>query len=238
LNGIHQLFWHDWVLSEPSKSTNNTKFFTLEPLHHWHKMFWDHNAKWCIRTLKGAKIVYQFSILHPHRGSRQFCEGISKLKQVTGREHHDIQRYIVAIIVDAVPNDFLIAICLLMDFWYLAQAPEISEQDCVNIDHALQGFHNHKSSIVSAGIWIGKRKKVLKEWYIPKLELMQSVSSSIHENGAVIQWTADTTEWCHITKIKVPSHSSNKQEYESHICCYLNHKEKCCQFELATSIHE
>ena len=38
LNGIHRLFWHDWALSEPST------FFTPEPLHHWHKMFWDHNA--------------------------------------------------------------------------------------------------------------------------------------------------------------------------------------------------
>ncbi|KAH9028276.1 hypothetical protein EDB85DRAFT_2147995 [Lactarius pseudohatsudake] len=38
----------------------------------------------------------------------KFREGISKLKQVTGREHRDIQHYIVAIIADAVPNDFLV----------------------------------------------------------------------------------------------------------------------------------
>ncbi|KAH9159458.1 hypothetical protein EDB89DRAFT_2117806 [Lactarius sanguifluus] len=225
LNGVHRPFWRDWALSEPSK------FFTPEPLHHWHKMFWDHDAKWCIRALKGAEIDYRFSILHPHTGFRQFCEGVSKLKQVTGREHRDIQRYIVAIIADAVPSDFFIAIRSLADFRYLAQAPEISEQDCVNIDSALQSFHDHKSSIVSAGVRIGKRKKVLKEWYIPKLELMQSVSSSIRENGAAIQWTADTTERCHITEIKVPSRSSNKQGYESQ-------SEKCRQFDLATSICE
>ncbi|KAH9165648.1 hypothetical protein EDB89DRAFT_2116030 [Lactarius sanguifluus] len=232
LNGVHRPFWRDWALSEPSK------FFTPEPLHHWHKMFWDHDAKWCIRTLKGAEIDYRFSILHPHTGFRQFCEGVSKLKQVTGREHRDIQRYIVAIIADAVPSDFFIAIRSLADFRYLAQAPEISEQDCVNIDSALQSFHDHKSSIVSAGVRIGKRKKVLKEWYIPKLELMQSVSSSIRENGAAIQWTADTTERCHITEIKVPSRSSNKQGYESQICRYLDREEKCRQFDLATSICE
>ncbi|KAH9171632.1 hypothetical protein EDB89DRAFT_2070565 [Lactarius sanguifluus] len=167
-----------------------------------------------------------------------FCEGVSKLKQVTGWEHRDIQRYIVAIIADAVPSDFFIAIRSLADFRYLAQAPEISEQDCVNIDSALQSFHDHKSSIVSAGVRIGKRKKVLKEWYIPKLELMQSVSSSIRENGAAIQWTADTTERCHITEIKVPSRSSNKQGYESQICRYLDREEKCRQFDLATSICE
>ena len=110
LNGIHQLFWHDWPLSDPST------FFTPKPLHHWHKMFWDHNAKWCIRTVGPVETDYRFSILHPQTGFRHFQEGISKLKQVTGREHCDIQRYIVVVIADAVPKDFLIAIRALTDF--------------------------------------------------------------------------------------------------------------------------
>ncbi|KAH9009323.1 hypothetical protein EDB85DRAFT_1881682, partial [Lactarius pseudohatsudake] len=236
LNGVHRPFWRDWPLSEPSK------FLTPEPLHHWHKMFWDHDAKWCIRALKGAEIDYRFSILHPHTGFRQFCEGVSKLKQVTGREHRDIQRYLVAVIADAVSKDFLIAVRSLMDFRYLAQAPEISEQDCISIDNALQGFHDHKSSIISAGARTGKgkkkKKKVINNWYIPKLELMQSVSSSIRESGVAIQWTADTTERCHVTEIKVPSRSSNKQGYESQICRYLDREEKCRKFDLATSIRE
>lgn len=235
LNGVHRPFWRDWPLSEPSK------FLTPEPLHHWHKMFWDHDAKWCIRALKGAEIDYRFSILHPHTGFRRFCEGVSKLKQVTGREHRDIQRYLVAVIADAVSKDFLIAVRSLMDFRYLAQAPEISEQDCVSIDNALQGFHDHKSSIISAGARTGKgkkKKKVINNWYIPKLELMQSVSSSIRESGVAIQWTADTTERCHVTEIKVPSRSSNKQGYESQICRYLDREEKCRKFDLATSIRE
>ncbi|KAH9008669.1 hypothetical protein EDB85DRAFT_2078106 [Lactarius pseudohatsudake] len=195
LNGVHRPFWHDWPLSEPSK------FLTPEPLHHWHKMFWDHDAKWCIRALKGAEIDYRFSILHPHTGFRQFCEGVSKLKQVTGQEHRDIQRYLVAVIADAVSKDFLIAVRSLMDF---------------RIDNALQGFHDHKSSIISAGARTGK---VINNWYIPKLKLMQT--------GVAIQWTADTTERCHVTEIKVPSRSSNKQGYEN-----------VRKFDLATSIRE
>ncbi|KAH9015572.1 hypothetical protein EDB85DRAFT_2076337 [Lactarius pseudohatsudake] len=185
----HRPFWRDWALSEPSK------FFTPEPLHHWHKMFWDHDAKWCIRALKGAEIDYRFSILHPHTGFRQFREGVSKLKQVTGREHRDIQRYIVAIIADAVPNDFLVAIRSLMDFRYLA--------------HALRYLSR------TASILTHPRKR-----------------------SRAIQWTADTTERCHITEIKVPSRSSNKQGYESQICRYLDREEKCRQFDLATSIRE
>jgi hypothetical protein len=51
------------------------------------------------------KLTFVFSIMHPHTGYRQFPERISKVKQVTGEleEHRDIQRYIIALIADAVP---------------------------------------------------------------------------------------------------------------------------------------
>ncbi len=110
LNGVHRPFWADWPLSDPSV------FLTPEPLHHWHKGFWDHDAKWCINSVGAAEIDFRFSILHPHTGLRHFHEGISSLKQVTGREHREIQRHIIGIIADAVSPDFLIAVRALMDF--------------------------------------------------------------------------------------------------------------------------
>ena len=188
LNGVHRPFWRDWPLSDPSE------FFTPEPLHHWHKMFWDHDAQWCIRAMGPAEIDFRFSILHPLTGFRQFPEGISKLKQVTGREHRDIQRYLVAIIADRVPKDFLIAIRALADFRYLSQSPEISDEVCTQIDHALLEFHDHKDAIIRAGAQTGKSGIVIDNWYIPKLEFLQSVTSSIFNSGATIQWSADHTE--------------------------------------------
>ena len=53
--GVHHPFWHDWPLSDPSEN------FTPEPLHHWHKMFWDHDAQWCICTVGPAEIVPSFT---------------------------------------------------------------------------------------------------------------------------------------------------------------------------------
>lgn len=232
LNGVHRPFWRDWPLAEPST------FFTPEPLHHWHKMFWDHDARWCIHAVSGAEIDFRFSILHPHTGFRQFNEGISRLKQVTGREHRDIQRYLVPVIADAVSKDFLIAIRSLMDFRYLAQAPEISELTCTKLDAVLKEFHDHKHAIISAGARTGKGNAVIDNWYIPKLELMQSVTSNIRKNGAAIQWSADATERCHVTEIKEPSRSTNNQEYESQICRFLDRADKCRRFDIATAIHE
>ena len=86
LNGVHLPFWRDWTLPngtvpEPSQ------FLTPEPLHHWHKQFWDHDAKWCIRAVGNAEIDLRFSVLQPCVGFRHFKAGISTLKQVTGRDH-------------------------------------------------------------------------------------------------------------------------------------------------------
>jgi hypothetical protein len=52
LNGVHRPFWRDWPLSEPSE------FLTSEPLHHWHKLFWDHDAKWCIHIVGNTEIDF------------------------------------------------------------------------------------------------------------------------------------------------------------------------------------
>ncbi|KAF8226688.1 hypothetical protein L208DRAFT_1019253, partial [Tricholoma matsutake] len=140
-----------------------------KPLHHWHKMFWDHDIKWCIRILGDTEINFWFSILHPHTGFQEFCEGISKVDQVTGHEHCDIEHYIIAVIADAVPKDFLIAIHSLMDFRYLAQAPKLSDQLCMEINNALKEFHNHKQVIISSGAQNRKTHKLIKHWHIPKL---------------------------------------------------------------------
>jgi len=74
LNSVHRLFWCDFPLADP------LIFLTPEPLHHWHKQFWDHDAKWCINAVGAAEINFRFSILHPHMAFWQFKEGISILK--------------------------------------------------------------------------------------------------------------------------------------------------------------
>ena len=140
----------------------------------------------------------------------------------------------MAVIADAMPKDFLIAICALTDFRYHCQAPEISDDTHGVIDNALLEFHNHKHAIISAG----KGNRVIDNWHIPKLEFLQSVSSNICDNGAPIQWSADATEQCHITEIKNPSHAGNNQGYESQICCFLDRAEKCQLFDLTIAISE
>jgi hypothetical protein len=232
LSGVDNPFWRDWPLAEPSL------FLTPEPLHHFNKQFYDHDLKWCIRKLGEAEIDFRFSILQPHIGLRHFKDGVSRLKQVTGREHRNIQRYIVAVIAGATSQDFVIAIRSMMDFRYLAQAPEVDDFICDRIDGALLEFHNHKSAIMDAGVRVGKGSRPINHWYIPKLELMQSVVTNIKANGAAINWTADHTEHAHIEVVKDPARAGNNQKYEEQICRNLDRSSKCRQFDLATAIRD
>ncbi|KAG2125423.1 hypothetical protein DEU56DRAFT_892650 [Suillus clintonianus] len=230
LNGVDKPFWWDWLLAEPSR------FFTPESLHHIHKKFWDHDAQWIILAVGGSEIDFRFSIIQPTTGYRHFYSGISKLKQVTGRCHRDVQRSIIAVSADAAPPGVIVAVRALMHFNYLVQSPCIDDKDLGRIAAALDEFHANKQSIIAAGVRQGKGGKTIDNWQIPKLELMQSIVTSIRNSGVIAQWSADVTEHAHITEVKDPARSSNNNNYDPQICRYLDRADKCNRFDLATSL--
>ena len=51
------------------------------------------------------------------------------------------------------------AVHALMDFRYLAQAPEIDDDVCDHINQALLEFHEHKSAIIEAGCVLWEQGK-------------------------------------------------------------------------------
>ena len=198
-------------------------------------MFWDHDLRWCINVLGPAEIDYRFSLIQTAIGYRSFDEGVSNLKQVTGRDHRAAQRYIIAVIAGSVPPKFLAAIRSLLDFRYVAQMPRFDHDALAKVEASLGAFHDNKSAILTAG---GRQgcKGPLDHWEIPKLKLLQHVSRSIRASGAVIQWTADVTEHAHVTEIKQPARSGNNQDYYSQIARHLDRREKCYRFDLATRL--
>ena len=125
----------------------------------------------------------------------------------------------------------------LLDFHYLAQAPELNDNDCTMLITSLQAFHDNKASIITAGGRKGK-KNAIDNWYIPKLELLQSVIPSIQTSGAPAQWMANVTEHAHIVVVKNPACRSNNVNIDPQICCQLDRLEKCLRFKLATSLQE
>ncbi|KAG1786723.1 hypothetical protein EV424DRAFT_1551366 [Suillus variegatus] len=229
LNGVHAPFWKGFPHANPSI------FLMPEPLHHWHKEFYDHDLQWCLKVVGAQELDFRFSILQPITGYRHFTGGISKLKQVTGRVHRDIQCYIVGLISGIAPHRFMIAIHALMDVRYLAQCPAPDNNLLSCIDQSLLTFHENKNIIMTLGARMGV-KKPIDNWFIPKLELLQSITSSTRKVGALIQWSADATEHAHVSEIKDPARRTNNNDYDPQICRHLDREEKLRRFTIATTL--
>ncbi|KAG1792586.1 uncharacterized protein HD556DRAFT_1194816, partial [Suillus plorans] len=67
----------------------------------------------------------------------------------------------------------------IMHFRYFVQSLCIDDKDLGHITATLDEFHANKHAIIVAGVYQGKGGKVINNWQIPKLELMQSIVPSI-----------------------------------------------------------
>ncbi|KAG1905438.1 uncharacterized protein F5891DRAFT_1183385 [Suillus fuscotomentosus] len=135
---------------------------------------------------------------------------------VTGRVHRDLQCYIVGLI-------------------YMSQSPSLDDNLLASIDQSLSTFHQNKDVIMMLGAETGT-KKTIDNWYIPKLELMQSITASTCKVGALIQWSADATEHAHVSEIKDPVRQTNNNDYDPQICHHLDQQDKLRQFVIAMTL--
>ncbi|KAJ7684950.1 hypothetical protein DFH06DRAFT_1463105 [Mycena polygramma] len=226
LSGVHLPFWRDWSLS-----LNPSRFLTPEPLHHWHKQFYDHDFQWCRNILTDEELDFRLSAIQPRVGFRHFKEGVTKIKQLGGREHRELERCTVAVVADGIPREVLHAIRALIEFRFFGQAPEMDEETLGRMDDQLAEFHANKEHIITAG---GREQD---HFYIPKLEFMLSVVRSVRWVGVPMQYTADVTEKAHSTEIKVPARTkTNHKDYDPQIARHLDRAEKLRQFDLITSL--
>ncbi|KAJ3834116.1 hypothetical protein F5878DRAFT_545408 [Lentinula raphanica] len=231
-NGVVDPCWRDWASSDPSE------FLHPEILHHWHKFFFDHDLKWCINVIGAEEIDFRYSLVQKRQGFRVFPEGISRLKQVTGRDQREIQRYVVTVVAGATSNRFLLAIRALCDFRYAGQAPRFNDTTAVRVQRALDEFHEVKDEVLKLGGRLNSKGEPLENWEIPKLEFMQSVFPSIKASGPIIQWDANKTERAHITMVKLPARSGNGREYKIQICRELDLHSRMRHFDLMTSMKD
>ncbi|KAG2085470.1 uncharacterized protein F5147DRAFT_748705 [Suillus discolor] len=179
LSGIHQPFWRNWRYADPSC------FLVGEILHTCHKFFFDHPFKWCKEAVGKDELNFCFGSHHKRVGTPHFSSGVCQMKQMTGREHRDLQRTLVPSIAGIVPPQLVHAIRALIDFIYKAQSPVYSDTSVDSMVALLEEFHHHKHAILDAG--------TLDNFIIPKLELLQSFAAFTKDTGALTQWTADTS---------------------------------------------
>lgn len=227
LSGVHLPYWRNWRFSNPAK------FLTPEILHTLHKFFFDHVLRW-IKEVMGHELDVRFKSHHKRTGVRHFTSGVSHVNQMTGREHREIQRAIVPTIWGMASPGFIRAVRAMVDFIYLAQSPIHTESSVASMVQALQDFHSHKQAILDAEARRGK-KGAKDDFYIPKLELMQSFSRAIFSVGSLLQYTADVSERLLITHCKHPfERTSRQKDFVLQIARILDREESVRLFDLYT----
>ncbi|KAG1720172.1 hypothetical protein EDB19DRAFT_1965769 [Suillus lakei] len=195
LSGVHMPYWRDWTYACPSV------FLAGKILHTGHKFFFDHPLNWVKETVGNQELDARFTVQHKRVGTRHFAKGVTHVKQMTGREHRDIQCTIIASIAGAAPPRFIHAIRALIDFIYLAQNPVHSRDSLESMAEALSDFHSFKDAIIDAGARRGK-SGAKEDFFIPKLELLQSFCGTVRRLGSLMQFSADVTERLLITHCK------------------------------------
>ncbi|KAG1781688.1 hypothetical protein EV702DRAFT_1177394 [Suillus placidus] len=178
LSRVHMPYWRDWMFACPSV------FLAGKVLHTCHKFFADHPLKWIKEALGDYELDTRFMVQHKRVGMRHFTKGIT--------HHRDIQRTIIASITGAIPPRFIRAI---------PQNPVHSPQTLQSMVQALLDFHSFKDAIIQAGARKGK-KGIKEDFFIPKLELLQSFDGTIKKLGTLMQFSADVTERLLITHCK------------------------------------
>jgi hypothetical protein len=227
LSGVHQPFWRNWRFADPSR------FLAGEVLHTCHKFFFDHPFKWCKELVGKDELDARFKSHHKRVGTRHFSSGVCQMKQMTGREHRDLQRTLVPSIAGVAPPQFVHAIHALIDFVYKAQSPVYTDTSIDSMVASLKEFHDHKQAILDAGARRGM-KGTIDHFLIPKLELLQSFATFTKDIGALIQWTADVTERLLITHCKLPFDRTSRQSrtFTEQIVDILNREESMRRFQL------
>ncbi|KAJ6631941.1 hypothetical protein B0H10DRAFT_2159548 [Mycena sp. CBHHK59/15] len=176
-----------------------------------------------------AEIDARCRRLPPNHNVRLFMSGISNLSRVTGKEHDQISRFLMGIIIDVqLPKNLdsgrlLAAVRGLLDFVYLAQYPMHTTETLSHLQNALQRFHDNKSIFVDLG--------VRNNFNLPKLHSCAHYIMYIKLFGTTDNYNTEYTERLHIDLAKDAYRSINFKDEFPQMTLWLERKEKIYRHE-------
>jgi hypothetical protein len=202
---------------------------TPDILHQLYQGVIKHIVAWIISAYGEKEIDARCRRLPPNHNIRIFSNGISSLSRVTGKEHADMCRIVLGLIIDLrLPGNYspLRLICALraiLDFLYLSRYPVHTRETLACLDDALKRFHSNKNIFVDLGIRSG--------FNLPKLHSLSHYSYSIKMFGTTDNYNTEYTERLHIDLAKDAYRATNKKDEYAQMTVWLERKEKVLRHE-------
>ena len=215
---ITEPFWEDLPY------VNIFAAITPDILHQLHQGIVKHLVTW-LKTVYGAdEIDARCRRFPPNHHIRLFMKGITKLTRLTGKEHADICRFLLGLIIGLPlpggrsPARLIQAVRAILDFVYMAQYAVHTTETLDFLNDALERFHSNKEIFVELG--------VRDHFNIPKLHALLHYTLSIQLFGTTDNYDTQYSERLHIDLAKNAYRNTNHKNEYSQMTTWLLRKEK------------
>ena len=129
-----------------------------------------------------------------YQGLRHFKNGISFVSQWTGREHKEMERIFVGLLIGAVQPAVLRTAVAVIDFIYYSQLQVHTSKSLKSLQNALEVFHKNKEIFVTEG--------VRDHFNILKIHAMVHYFAAIQSRGSLDGFNTESPERLHINFAK------------------------------------
>ena len=209
--------------------TNIYQSITPDVLHQLHQGMTKHVISWLQSTFGTLELDSRCRCLPLNHNVRHFSKGFSGFSRISGKEHAEICKVLLGLIIGLpLPDNrssgkLLCAVRGILDFLYLAQLPSHTDETLCDMTAALDAFHMNKSIFIELGI--------RDDFNFPKLHSLLHYTSSIRLFRTTDNYNTEHSERLHIDLAKDVYAATNRKDELAQMVTWLWRMEKITRFD-------